>query len=149
METNTEAHKWTVCREWETLGCSVIIKASPLVPSRPHAACPPSGIYAEEGQEEWETQSWWRTLRKGCLPDTTGLTHIQTHTDCGSMHKAWTYSSQMGPQYWVGSGHVLPPLTRSISSRCPRAKGKSVFSNGASSGVLTTRGAGQDSEVIL
>lgn len=53
-------------------------------------------------QKDGKGWRWWMTSQKQCLPDTTESMHIWTHRDCGSEHRAYTDSKQMGSQHWDG-----------------------------------------------
>lgn len=45
---------------------------------------------------------------KQCLLDTIVYMHIQTHRDCGRMHRAWKGLRKTGFQYWEEKWTLAP-----------------------------------------
>ena len=58
--------------------------------------------------------------RETVLPDKTGMMHMWTHRDCGSMHKISTGSSsavsRWSPAQRGERRHWVPPLTKKLSA---------------------------------
>lgn len=70
---------------------------------------------------------------KSCLPDTIGLIHIWTHSNCGSIHKPSRVPVVKGER-----GHRILSLTRKLSAtdiHCQKRKSVSL-------GILTNYRAG-------
>lgn len=61
-------------------------------------------------------QRWLMTSRKQCLSYVTGMTHIWTHGDCGSLYKTSTGSNQRVIALRRGNSHKLILPSRKLFS---------------------------------
>lgn len=66
------SHKWTICREWKTLGFSAPKRMFLIIylPSQLRGLC---------GWGDGEIIRWWMSPGKKDFPDITGRMYIQTH----------------------------------------------------------------------
>lgn len=108
METNTEAHNWTMYMGWEILKYPVInwrIDKNPFLVAQ--------GNLWKRRRKDCKSWWGWKTPKKQCLLDTTGLAHMWTLRDCGCLCRACT-SSCLGPELRRRSRHDLPFLIQKL-----------------------------------
>lgn len=75
MGINTEAHNWTMCREWEIWEHSIL---NGILSSKPfHQG---SGIYVEEEMDQKKSPRWWMTPRKVGFPLSNNVVHSDPST---------------------------------------------------------------------
>ena len=83
-----ETHNWAVWREGKPLGCSIVNGMSPSNPLKAQ------GSKQKRRWNDYKSHGLWKAPMEQCLPNTTGLIHIETHRDYDSTHKTCTGSSQ-------------------------------------------------------
>lgn len=79
VDGNTETQNCLPCRDWETVGCSVLSGTYHLLPAKVQ------GSLQKREQKDCKTQKWFKRL---VFPGRAGQLYTWTHSHCDSMHKA-------------------------------------------------------------